>query len=266
LPVAAGANGQPPMPPMLASSVLARRLQAPPRHWQCRYCACCESDSAAHRGPQSRARASSALTWAGTPTPIVSAKHSSHGSPSRGAARCRARAAMGTSPSNGQPNDVEIVTWARTPAARAAVAISSQAAMDSWCPTLLIATVEGIAGRYHHADLVAARGEGSIQAAAIQHQAGEADAVGPVQLRSSASASAICGTLLGLTKLATSMRRTPALPQTLDQRDLDRSGHDLGSICRPSRGPTSSRSIARLHHVHRAHPAPARSVDPIRLI
>src|SRR5690349_18926483 len=67
-----------------------------------------------------------------------------------------------------------------------------------------------------------------------------------------ASASAICGTRLGCTKLATSMRRTPAAHSRSINSTLRAVGSTAGSLCKPSRGPTSTISMARFIKVTRA--------------
>ena len=132
LPVAAGANGQPPMPPMLASSAstpastAAQALAMPVLRvlwkWQ-----------------RSGMPGSASLQ----PLPSSSVTCARHADADRIGDRDLDGLAFGerlrelddargaTSPSNGQPNAAEIVTCARTPAARAARAMSSHAATDS---------------------------------------------------------------------------------------------------------------------------------------
>ena len=58
-----------------------------------------------------------------------------------------------------------------------------------------------------------------------------------------ASASAICGTRFGLTKLVTSMRRMPAATSRLISSTFAAVGSSVPSLCKPSRGPTSTSSI-----------------------
>ena len=62
-----------------------------------------------------------------------------------------------------------------------------------------------------------------------------------------ASASAICGTRLGFTKLATSTRRTPASTSRRISSSLVGVASTSGSLCKPSRGPTSTISMRRRH-------------------
>src|SRR5262245_26682963 len=63
------------------------------------------------------------------------------------------------------------------------------------------------------------------------------------------SASAICGTRRGLTKLATSMRRTPASRARRMNSTFTAVGTLAASFCRPSRGPTSTISMLRLRAI-----------------
>jgi hypothetical protein len=60
-----------------------------------------------------------------------------------------------------------------------------------------------------------------------------------------ASASAICGTRRGLTKLATSIRRIPASTARRMNSIFTSVGTDAASFCRPSRGPTSTIAMLR---------------------
>ena len=60
-----------------------------------------------------------------------------------------------------------------------------------------------------------------------------------------ASASAICGTRRGFTKLATSMRRIPASTARRMNSSFTAVGTEAASFCRPSRGPTSTMPMLR---------------------
>ncbi len=57
------------------------------------------------------------------------------------------------------------------------------------------------------------------------------------------SALAICGTLLGLTKLAASTRGRPAAASLSHSSALTSGESLLSSFCKPSRGPTSTISM-----------------------
>ncbi len=88
----------------------------------------------------------------------------------------------------------------------------------------LIPLAERFTGGDRHADLGAAGGARTIEAFAIQYQADVSR--DPARLcqrrRAPPSASAICGTRLGFTKLATSIRRRPARCQAAYELDLCR--------------------------------------------
>ena len=153
----------------------------------------------------------SAVTCVGTATPMVSAIAISSGLPAASRSASATTRAAGTSPSKGQPNAVEIVTCARIPAPRAASAISSQVVDALVDAAALIPLAEAFTGGDRHANLGATGGARTIETLAIQHQADDTAHSGAgASAASTASASAICGTRFGFTKLATSIRRSPA--------------------------------------------------------
>src|SRR3954453_2467904 len=130
LPVARGANGQPPVPPSEASStvapaaIAATALAKPVLRvlwkWQ------------PTGTPSAPTPPTSVSTCDGTPTPTVSASTISSGFVSATRRATSRTWAGSTAPSNGQPNATEIVTVTRTPSARArpttAAEVSSAAA------------------------------------------------------------------------------------------------------------------------------------------
>ena len=115
-PVARGANGQPPMPPIEASSKPAPPSSAaiafayPVLRVLCRWTPI--------GVPTLTAAATSARTRVGVLTPIVSARTISSGAASASSATISAIQPGSTAPSNGQPNEAPIVTVTRRPSAR----------------------------------------------------------------------------------------------------------------------------------------------------
>ena len=77
----------------------------------------------------------------------------------------------------------------------------------------------------------------------------------------SASASAICGTRLGFTKLVASSRLTPASTRRLISSTLVAVDTIAASLCRPSRGATStiSTAAAPCRAIAGPFPAPVRA-------
>ena len=135
-PVAAGAKGQPPMPPRLASSACA------PASWAAKALAKpvlrvlwkCPRSLAA--GAIRRAASKAALIWGGTATPMVSASAISSGgvSPSARRSTIDATRSSPTSPSKGQPKAAAIVTEVRRPAAFATAATRNHLSKVSATP------------------------------------------------------------------------------------------------------------------------------------
>ena len=187
----------------------------------------------------------SALTCVGTATPMVSATAISSGCPAATRSARRTTLSMGTSPSNGQPKAVEIVICARMPAARAARAMSSQAStpsstLEPWLRWLKL-SVAAMAMPTSAQPAACARSKPLRLSTSPMKRASRASGASAA---STASASAICGTRLGFTKLATSMRRSPAATRRRMNSTLVAVGSTCDSLCRPSRGPTSTISMA----------------------
>ena len=80
------------------------------------------------------------------------------------------------------------------------------------------------------------------------------------------SASAICGTRLGLTKLATSIRRTPASISRVMRPSLSAVGTTSGSFCKPSRAPTSTIwTLGRISISSLSRPSPYGNANAIAI-
>ena len=148
-----------------------------------------------------------------------------------------------TSPSYGQPKAVEMVAVTATPSRRAAPATSANTATLSsrvtpWLrrPNVSVATVTtlislmpALAARSYPLRL-------STRPMYVTPSWGSRAAT-------TASASAICGTLAGFTKLATSMRRIPAATALAISSTLMAVASTSGSDWSPSRGATSTREM-----------------------
>src|SRR3954469_9366781 len=123
LPVARGANGQPPVPPIDASSTMqpaaiaATALAKPVLRvlwkWQ------------PTGTPRATGAPTSVSTCDGTPTPTVSARTTSSGSLSATRAARSSTCAASTAPANGQPNATDSVTVTRTPSFFACATIAA---------------------------------------------------------------------------------------------------------------------------------------------
>ena len=88
---------------------------------------------------------------------------------------------------------------------------------------------EGVGADHHDVDLVDPGLHRPLEAPAVQHQADVGGTQVPrARAAMTASASAIWGTRLGLTKLTASIRRMPACSGTLDELDLGRGGQQRG--------------------------------------
>ena len=102
---------------------------------------------------------------------------------------------------------------------------------------------ERVGRRREHRERVGAGGLGAGHAALVRDEDGIADAAGqPPGARaaaSSASASASCGIALGDTKLVASISRRPAAASRSMKPSLVSSGIAVASFWSPSRGPTS---------------------------
>ena len=194
-------------------------------------------------GTASRTRDTISATCVGTPTPMVSASAISNGRASATRRATSTTRSTATSPSNGQPNAAETVTWARIPACSADRAMSSHAAMDSSVETPWFLRLK--------VSLATTAMPISLQPAATARSNPRRLSTRPMKCVpaggapspcSTASASAICGTFSGWTKLATSMRRRPAFMARRMNSILAAVANTPGSLCRPSRGPTSTMS------------------------
>ena len=113
LPVARGANGQPPIPPTDASKMEAPHSSAahafanPVERVLCR---CTPTGRANFTASRTTLR-----TWVGVATPTVSAKTISSAPSVTASSASPSTRSGGTTPSNGQPNATEIETVAGTP-------------------------------------------------------------------------------------------------------------------------------------------------------
>ena len=207
------------------------------RRSRSRCCGCCAGGCrSARRARRPRRRA--ARTWRGTATPIVSAKTSSVGP--RAGQRVRQARAPGSDrrrPRTGSRS------WSRSDGAGAEAAPRARprspaaAAADSSTRGVRVASVEASETANGEAHVVEAGGAQALVAALVQDEAA-ADARRPAfEPASTSSAPAICGTRLGLTKLAASIRRTPAAgrPATSSARTCgrERDGCVLEAVARP---------------------------------
>jgi hypothetical protein len=128
LPVAAGANGQPPMPPIDASStptpasMAAWALAMPVCRVSCRWMRSGTAPVTA------RTAATRRCTSEGTATPIVSARATSSAPAATARRAMSTTRSVATSPSNGQPKLAAIVTDAIRPASWMVVARASKVA------------------------------------------------------------------------------------------------------------------------------------------
>ncbi len=186
----------------------------------------------------------SSLTCVGTATPMVSATAISSGEAAAARSASRITRSAGTSPSKGHPKAVEMVIWARMPASLASLAMSSQAARPSstlqpWLRSLKL-SLTAMAIPISVQPAAWARSKPlRLSTRPMKRGAG----VNCASEASTASASAICGTRFGLTKLATSMRCRPAPSRRRMNSTLVAVGNTCDSLCRPSRGPTSTISM-----------------------
>ena len=206
LPLAPGANGQPPSPPTLASSrtapcsIATSPLAIANPRVSCR-CTPTGTSTA------STTASTSAATSVGTPTPIVSARpiDDAPASAERRAASTTAAGAIG--PSYGHPNDVDNVisiTASSSPEANEANSVSASSVDAPALCRLWVSLTDTTYCRW------------SIPAASAR-SAPRRLSTSPQRTTSrcfvaalSASASAIAGTRSGRTKLVSSSSRTPA--------------------------------------------------------
>src|SRR5579875_3035233 len=222
LPLAPGANGQPPSPPTDASievtpmSIAASTLASPvPRvSWKC--------TPTSIRGQAARTASTRSTTRFGVVVPIVSPRHSWSAPCSTAARAISTTRSAGVRPSKGQSHAVATITSQRPPTACASAVIS-------WIRDTASAVVRRTFARLwpSAADTTYSR---SRMPAVVARSA---------PLTPAASA----GTAFGETKLVTSTRRTPVATIASSIRSLPSSGIGASS-CSPSRMPTSRRSTA----------------------
>ena len=260
LPVAAGANGQPPMPPLLASRTVTPRLDARRARWRTRCCGCCGSGSAAGRPVHARGRAA------------ASARDVARGRRRRWCRRARSRRrpasapwrtrsatrSARTSPSNGQPNAAATVTRDRAARRRGpSAAMRRRGPIASAVVIALVALAENVVGGDDDAvDLVhARRASARSRPRSVEHQADVARrrrAAGTAAR--TASASAICGTRR---RVDEADRLDPAQPGREPRLDVARPWRHgrapASSFCSPSRGPTSTISSALMPSIMSAY-------------
>ena len=233
LPVARGANGQPPRPPTDASSTVApastaAQAQATPV-WRVSW------KWPPTGTPRIETRSTSRATGRGVATPIVSARTTS---PAPAATSRSARSATtpgSTSPSNGQPNEQLIVAvdgrsaTARIRSTRAA-ASSSEAFPFRWLNDSVAASVTLTRPR----PVAASRS----QPRSLRTSPESSASTSPTAATTS-SAPAICGTRSGLTKLTASIRGSPVAASRRTSSARTSGASVSGSFWSPSRGPTS---------------------------
>ena len=239
LPVALGANGHPPIPPVLASSAAAPRSYAARAFtypvfrvlWKCQ--------RSATPGAWVPATSASAWTCAGTPTPMVSPNAISSGSAWTHRSSTAATRSAGTAPSNGQPKAADNVRVRRRPAIWARWAIRSQAPMASstltpWLRRLNSSVTITTTFTSSSPAARARSSPRSLRTSPIHETAPRGSRA------ATASASASCGTRFGLTKLTASIRRTPLATRESISQSLSSVDSTVCSFCSPSRGATST--------------------------
>ena len=174
-----------------------------------------------------------------------------------------ARASTGTSPSKGQPKAVEMVICARMPAAARGTR-DVQPGVDALVDAAaLVALAEAFAGGDGHADFSAAGGLRALEALAIEHQPDEARVARPAArarpepLRRRPSAVRAWDSRSSPPRCA----RSPAATRRRMNSTLVAVGSTCDSLCRPSRGPTST--ISMRVGFHGANSIPTCRLDPL---
>ena len=174
LPVALGANGQPPIPPTDASRT-SRPRRSPRTRSRSRSSACC----AGGRRPARRARRRrrrGAGPGAGRRRRRCPRRRSRPAPPPR-ARPASSRTRPGSiAPSNGQPNAVPIVTVARIPSSCARATIRTADCSRVLDRRALVSLVERLAGREREVHLVEARLAQPVVAPVVEREAGVHDA------------------------------------------------------------------------------------------
>ena len=247
LPVAAGANGQPPRPPQLASSTvtpastLAKALARPVLRvsWKCMRR---RASGAAARTASIRRR-----TVQGSATPMVSASAISV-TPSAPASRASATTwSSGTSPSNGQPKATERVTLIGGPPStsrRATIAASAAIWSATPAPWLRMPKPSVAQTTTLASSTLAAKARSQPRSFSTRPMRERPGARGSACII--ASAPAICGTRRSLTNDTASIRRAPHDSSRRTNSTLSAGARIAFSFCKPSRAPTSTIWMKRL--------------------
>ena len=245
LPVAPGANGQPPSPPIDDSNsrtpssspfiTLARPM--PRVLWKC--------SAMMASGKRLRIASTVRVTTGGVAMPVVSPSEMWRAPPSRYAPTSLSTLSIDTSPSNGQPNAVATAPRNGMPKRRAIAANSVKSA--SAASSDLLRLVRQCVSEADTKDAIMST------LAAAARSAPRALGTRPVSRtpgrRSisaiTSAASASCGTARGDTNEVTSKLRTPALISAFITCALVSVGMNSGSDWKPSRVPTSVTSTKR---------------------
>src|SRR5918995_6133251 len=235
LPVARGANGQPPRPPTDASRTAApastaAHAQATPVwrvSWKC----------PPTGTPRIETRSTRCLPGRGVATRMVSARTISPAPAATSRSAMSATTPASTSPSNGQPNEqliVALVGRSATPRIRSTrtAASSSDAFPFRWLKDSVAAKVTVT----RSSPVAASRSQPRSLSTSPESSA----STSPTAATTS-SAPAICGTRSGLTKLTASIRGSPAAASRRTSSARVSCASVPGSFWSPSRGPTSQR-------------------------
>src|SRR3954451_11009614 len=243
LPLAPGANGQPPRPPTEESSwvtpawTAASALAWPvPRvSWKC--------TPTAVPGQARRTASSSCTTRNGVVVPMVSPRQSWSAPAVTAALATSTVRGIGVRPSNGQSQAVAMMTSSEPPAPCARAAISPTAATASavlrpalarLCPS----EAETTYSRFDTPESTARDAPRGLATSADQCTSPQRDSSAATW-----SASASAGTAFGETNEVASIRRTPVATSASSISSLAPSGIGASS-CSPSRMPTSRMSTA----------------------
>ena len=150
--------------------------------------------------------------------------------------------ATGTSPSYGQPNAVDTMTWQVAPGVVRGLQQLGDVVERLRGRAVDVLAVVRVARRDDDLDLAEAGVERALRAPQVGHQRRVAHRVGRSIAAQTSSASAICGIAFGWTNDTASIRPTPVRDSASMSATLASVGTGA-SFCRPSRGPTSRRLI-----------------------
>src|SRR5829696_774682 len=272
LPVAFGANGQPPIPPALESSTptpsstAANAFAKPVLRVLWKW-----YRSRGVSPTASRIRAVSSRTWLGTPTPMVSPRASSC-TPERAASTASATTrSTGTSPSNGQPNATDRVSVVSSPASRAPATTSAACRIASAVGMFWLrpenVSVTPTTAFTSSTPVRSARSRPRRLSTSPAY-----DTPGRRGTRSiTASASAIAGTSFGCANETASTRVAPASTSRVISSTFAPVDRITDSFCSPSRGLTSTMAMSagtpagyRRVHERRALRRADRRSGPVR--